>query len=525
MKQGYWMLVLHAHLPFVKHPDYDYFLEENWLFEAITETYLPILLNLKKLEAENVHFRLTSSVTPPLAEMLADYNLRDKYIKYLDRSIELVGKELWRTKDDPHFKPVVEMYRDRLNTLKGFLINDLDGCVLNGYKYFQDKGYLEIITCGATHGYLPFMTNEKAVRAQLEVAARTHEKHFGRRPLGIWLPECAYYSGLEYKLEEAGIKYFFVDTHGILYSKPRPRYGTYAPVYTKNGVAAFGRDYFSSKQVWSSKEGYPGDLYYRDFYRDIGYDLDYEYIKPYICPDGTRVFTGLKYHRITGDSEYKEVYQPDIAYSKTIDHAKHFVQGREAQINEVGDIIDRKPLIISPYDSELYGHWWFEGPDFLMNVFREMDKSNTVKAVTALEYLGEFPTNQVVDVNPSSWGDEGYYKVWLNAGNDWIYRHLHFMADNMTILANKYKDGTDTLKTRCLNQLARELLLCQASDWAFLITTGTATEYSTERTREHIYNFMKLYGMLEDSRIDIGYLEWLESKNSIFQGIDYRIYA
>ena len=525
MKQGYWMLVLHAHLPFVKHPDYDYFLEENWLFEAITETYLPILLNLKKLEAENVHFRLTSSVTPPLAEMLADHHLQEKYIRYLDRSIELVGKELWRTKDDPNFRPVVEMYRDRLNTLKGFLLNDLHGNVLNGYKYFQDKGYLEIITCGATHGYLPFMTNEKAVDAQLEVAAQTHEKHFGRRPKGIWLPECAYYEGLEKNLDKAGIKYFFVDTHGILYGKPRPRYGTYAPVYTSNGVAAFGRDYYSSKQVWSSKEGYPGDLYYRDFYRDIGYDLDYDYIYPYICPDGTRVFTGLKYHRITGDSEYKEVYQPDIAYNKTIDHAKHFVHGREQQVNEVAEIIDRKPLIVSPYDSELYGHWWFEGPDFLMNVFREMNKSNTVKAVTALEYLQEFPTNQVVSVSPSSWGDEGYYKVWLNAGNDWIYRHLHFMADNMTMLANKYIHGTDSVKTRLLNQLTRELLLCQASDWAFLITTGTATEYSTERTREHIYNFMKLYGMLEDDRVDFGFLEKIENKNSIFQGIDYRIYA
>ncbi len=525
MNKGYWALVLHAHLPFVKHPDYDYFHEEHWLFEAITETYLPLLYNMKTLEREGVFFRLTSSVTPPLAEMLADPNLQAKYIHYMDRSITLAYKERERVGADPLYKPVVDMYIERLERLKKFLVEDLGGSVINGYKYFSDKGYLEIITCGATHGYLPLMTNEKAVHAQIEIAARTHEKHFGKRPKGIWLPECAYYAGLEKVLEKSGITYFFVDTHGVLYSKPRARYGTYAPVYTTNGVAAFGRDYYSSKQVWSSKEGYPGDAYYRDFYRDIGYDLDYDYISPFISPDGVRVFTGLKYHRITGESEYKEVYQPAIAYEKTVGHAKHFVQEREKQANEVGNIIDREPLILSPYDAELYGHWWFEGPDFLLNVFREMDKSDSIKPITPVEYLQKYPTNQVVDVNPSSWGDEGYYKVWLNSGNDWIYRHLHFMADNMTDLANKYQGDTDSVKVRCLNQLARELFLCQSSDWAFLMTTGTANEYSTERTKEHIHNFMMLYGMLENNNFDFNLLEKLEQKNSIFQDIDYKVFC
>lgn len=525
MPKGYWMLVLHAHLPFVKHPDYSYFLEEHWLFEAITETYLPLLYNLKRLEAENVRFRLTSSVTPPLAEMLADNVLRDKYISYLNRSMELANKELDRTKNDRYFRPLAEMYAERFERLKNFYMNDLGGNVLNGYKYFQDNGSLEIITCGATHGYLPLMMNENAIKAQIEVAARTHEKHFGKRPAGIWLPECAYYAGLENILADSGIRFFFVDTHGILYASPRPRYGIYAPLYTHNGVAAFGRDYYSSKQVWSSKEGYPGDFYYRDFYRDIGYDLDYDYIKPYLGPDGLRVFTGLKYHRITGNSEYKEAYEPDTAYNKTVAHGEHFVKEREKQAEEVASLIDRPPLIVSPYDAELYGHWWFEGPDFLMNVFRSMNKSQIVEPVTPPEYLMKFPTNQVADVNPSSWGDEGYYKVWLNEGNDWIYRHLHFMADNMVHLAKKYKNGTDSVTERCLNQMARELFLCQSSDWAFLITTGTATEYATARTKEHIYNFMKLYSMAEDTYIDFGFLEQLERKNSIFQGLDFRIYA
>lgn len=522
---GCWMLVLHSHLPFVKHPEFDYFLEEHWLYEAISETYLPLLMNMKKLEEEGVPFRITVSVTPPLADMLSDTMLMQRFEKYLDRLIELANKEKERTAHDRAQNRVAWMYLERFERLKEFYTGFLGRSVLNGYRYFMNKGSLEIITCGFTHGFLPLMNGDNAVRAQIELAVKSHEKKFGTPPKGIWLPECAYYAGLEKILSDYGIRYFFVDTHGVLYSKPRPRYGVYAPVYTSNGVAAFGRDYYSSKQVWSSKEGYPGDTCYRDFYRDIGYDLDAEYIAPYISPDGTRVFTGMKYHKITGSSEHKEIYEPEAAKSKTAEHAAHFVAEREKQIKELNGIMDRKPLVVSPYDAELFGHWWFEGPDFLANVFREIDKNPEITAVTPMEYLAEFPTNQMVEVNPSSWGDKGYYDVWLNNGNEWIYRHLHFMADVMVSLARKHSSTKEDFINRALNQMTRELFLAQSSDWAFLMTTETATEYSTRRTKEHIHNFLRLRELVDNRDFDYDFLTKLETKNSIFPEIDFRVYA
>lgn len=316
-----------------------------------------------------------------------------------------------------------------------------------------------------------------------------------------------------------------MDSHGLVYAKPTPKFGVFAPIYTPNGVAAFGRDPDSSKQVWSSKEGYPGDVDYRDFYRDIGYDLDFEYVKPYICPDGTRVFTGLKYFRVTSASEHKEVYNRQNALAKAKEHAANFHFNREKQAEYLSSFIDRPPLIVTPYDAELFGHWWFEGPDFLMHVFEEMDKHGVIQAVTPMEYMAIYDTNQVAEPNPSSWGDKGYYDVWINGGNDWIYRHLHFMADKMTEFADKYYNLQDSMTLRVLNQMARELLLAQSSDWAFLMTTKTAVEYSTRRTREHISNFVRLLDMLEENNINEPFLSDLEYKNSIFQGLDFRIYA
>lgn len=526
MIKGYWIPVLHSHLPFVKHPKYDYFLEEHWLFEAITECYIPLLRNLKRLNKAKIDFRLTVSITPPLAEMLSDDHLAKKYISYLDRLIELGGKEVKRTKGDKEFEPLAKYYKKLFKTSKKFFLGFLKGNVLNGYKFFSDLGKLEIITCGATHGFLPLLSvNKKAVDVQIKVAVKSHIKHFGKSPKGIWLPECAFYDGLDEILKQNGIDFFILDSHSLIYSKPTATYGVYAPIYTPHHCSVFARDNESAKQVWSSKEGYPGDPNYRDFYRDIGYDLKKSYIKDYINPDGVRVFTGFKYHKITGDSEHKEVYNPIVAKKQTLLHSQDFHFKREKQMENLAKYMDREPMILSPYDAELFGHWWFEGVDFLYHLFKEIDKHKVFKVITPKEYLEMFPTNQQVNPSPSSWGDGGYYKVWLNPTNDWIYRHLHQMADVMCDFANRYKNEKNGLKIKLLNQMARELLLAQSSDWAFLMTTGTAEEYSKMRTKEHISNFNLLQKMIIDEKIDEKKFKEIEKKNSIFDFLNFKIYG
>ena len=525
MIKGYWIPVLHSHLPFIKHPKHENFLEEHWLFEAITECYIPLLKRLYLLESENVDFRLTVSITPPLAEMLDDAHLMNKYNNYLKKAIRLGYEEIERTKESEEYRNIAIFYKDFFEETKGFFETVLHGNILNGYRHFYEKGSIEIITCGATHGFLPLLcVNETAVKVQIQLAVQAHKKHFNQHPRGIWLPECAYYKGLDKILNENNIEFFIADSHALIYANPTALNGAYAPVYTPEQVAVFGRDALSSKQVWSSKEGYPGDVNYRDFYRDIGYDLEFDYIKPYINPDGTRVFTGYKYHKITGESNHKEVYNPWVAALKTKEHAANFHFNREKQIAELCDLMPRTPMIVSPYDAELFGHWWFEGPEFLYQLFKQMHENQVIKAITPVEYLRMYPNNQVVVPSASSWGDKGYYDVWLNQSNAWIYRHLHAMADTMSAYALQYKECEDDNYKRVLNQMVRELLLAQSSDWAFLMTTATATQYSVNRTKEHISNFNALKSMLDVNNLNFDILSQLEYKNSIFDFIDYKIF-
>jgi 1,4-alpha-glucan branching enzyme len=528
MPQGYLCLVLHAHLPFVRHPEYDDFLEEDWFYEAITETYIPLLEVFDGLERDGVDWRVTMSVTPTLAAMFADPLLQFRYVRNIDNLITLASKELDRTQWQPEFKALAQMYYDRFTRCREVFVNQYGNNLLNGFKRFFDSGKLELITCGATHGFLPLMTiNTNAVRAQIEVGCREFERHFGRRPQGIWLPECGYAPGVDKLLKDAGIRYFFCDTHAVLYGEPRPKYGVYAPILCPDSnVAACARDSESSKQVWSALEGYPGDYQYREFYRDVGFDLDFEYIKPHLHSTGIRSMLGMKYYKITGRTETKEAYNRQDALNKAADHAGNFMFNREKQVEWLNGVMGgRPPIIVAPYDAELFGHWWFEGPDWINFLLRKMHyDQQTVKTTTIPEYLNNQPTNQLSAPSFSSWGHKGYCEVWLEGSNDWIYRHLHEGADRMVELAQQ-NPNADGLRKRALNQMARELLLAQSSDWAFIMKTGTMVEYARERTRVHVLNLNHLYEQIKHNDIEESWLNAVETRHNIFPHVDYRVYA
>jgi 1,4-alpha-glucan branching enzyme len=526
MEEGLLALVLHAHLPFVRHPEYPEFLEEEWLFEAISETYIPLLHTFNRLAEEGVRARVTMGLTPPLCEMLADPLLQDRYVRHVTKLIELGEREVGRTTNHRAMNETARMYLTHFSLAREIFEDRYGRNILRGFRALQDHGVIEIITCAATHGFLPLITRNEARRAQIEVGRANYIKHFGREPRGIWLPECAYDQGIDFLLRDAGLKFFIVDAHAIMFGSPQPKYGIYAPTITPAGIAAFARDVETSEQVWSASAGYPGDPDYREFYRDLGFDADYDYIKPYLHSDGVRRNLGIKYHRVTGkvDLGLKELYVPEWATNKAAMHAGNFMFNRQAQARWLRGVIGRKPIIVSPYDAELFGHWWFEGPQFLNYLIRKIhyDQSD-IRLVTPSDYLGEFPDNQRQELSTSSWGAEGYYRVWLNGENEWMYPHQHVAEERMCEIAQTHPNAGGLL-LRALNQSARELLLAQSSDWAFIITTGTSVQYARKRFRDHIHRFTRLYEMIKRGEIDEGWLADVESKDTIFQEIDYRVY-
>ncbi len=526
MHRGYLSIILHAHLPFVRHPEHARFLEEDWLYEAISETYIPLLALFDKLAEDGVPFKITMSITPPLCEMLTDELLMSRYLRHVEALIELSGKEVIRHRAHPEFEESAHLYLRHYSKARSLLLDTYKCNLLQGFRRLQEAGYLDILTCGASHAFIPLISREEAKRAQILIACRNYNKHFGKSPTGIWLPECGYVPGDDRQMKEAGLTYFIIDSHGIVYGAPRPRYGIFAPILTDHGLAAFARDVESSRQVWSASEGYPGDPEYREFYRDLGYDADYDYIQPYLHPDGIRRNIGIKYHRVSGraDLDKKELYVPRRAAERVIIHAGNFMFNRELQIEYLADLLERKPIVVSAFDAELFGHWWFEGPQFLDSLIRKIaSEQDRISLINPSGYLSEDTGIQQVAPSMSTWGAGGYNRVWLNGGNEWIYRHQHIAEERMVELANSFPAASGTLE-RALNQAARELLLAESSDWAFIMTTGTTVPYAQKRFKDHIHRFTRIYEGIIKNDLDLQWLADVESKDNIFQEIDYEAY-
>lgn len=518
MPDGLLSVVLHAHLPYVRHPEHETFLEEQWFFEALTETYIPLLRMLERLEDDGVEYSLLVSLSPTLVAMFEDELLQERYAAHLRKLIVLAGRETERTAGDARLNRLAHWYVGLFRDALYWYEEKFRRRPAAAFQRLAALGNLELMTCGATHGFLPILKdNPGAVRAQVFTATEYHERVFGVAPQGLWVPECAYYPGLEDVLHAAGIRYFFVDAHCVENAAIKAKFGVYAPVYAENGVAAFARDKETSYQVWAAEVGYPGHADYREFYRDIGYDLDEEYLRDFLIDGRVRVNTGIKYHRITRDGQRKDLYDPDRARERAAEHAGNFVFNRERQIEHLRKGMDRPPLVVSPYDAELFGHWWFEGPLFLDYVFRKLCyDQQKVKSVTPAQYLRLYPENQVCQPAGGSWGHQGTYEYWINPSNDAIIRDLHRAADRLTELVSQ--GGADAAGARVLKQMTRELLLAQASDWPFIMRTGTSPEYARKRVSAHLSRFAALEAMLANG-VDEETLAAVEYVDAIFPDI------
>jgi 1,4-alpha-glucan branching enzyme len=524
---GHLVLVLHAHLPFVRHPEDENFLEESWFYEAITETYLPLLQIGDRWLRDGIPARLTLSMTPTLLDMLRDDLLIRRYRRHLGQLVELADSEAHRLAEDERFSFTARMYRDLLVENLDRFEHSYGQDIVGAFKLLQDAGLLEIVTSAATHAYLPAFDPAHA-RGQIRTGIKAYRQHFQRDPPGIWLPECGFAPGLDRIIADEGLSYFLVDSHGLEFAHPRPVFGTHAPVVCPSAVFAFARDRESSAEVWSAEFGYPGDGRYREFYRDITHDLEGPAIAPFRLSDGTKKSTGIKYHRVTSRDvplHLKEPYHRGWALQAVEEHASDFVSKRATSARQLRAGLDRPAVIVAPYDAELFGHWWFEGPEFLDLVVRKVAcEQHGLSLATPTDVIDSKATFQVSMPAATSWGAYGYSDTWLNDSNDWVWPHLHRAASEMARVAREITSPTP-LEQRALNQLARECLLACSSDWPFIMTMGTMVSYATRRIHEHVNRFNGLLAQIRMRTIDEGWLSAVEACDDVFPLVDYRDFA
>ncbi|KYG32076.1 1,4-alpha-glucan branching protein domain-containing protein [Alkalihalobacillus trypoxylicola] len=517
MKEGYFSLVLHAHLPYVCHLEEDR-LEERWVFEALTETYIPLIW---ALESAQVKGAVTISFSPPLMEMLADQRIQERYWKHLENTEKLIKKELEHTEEKEQQR-LVEFYQSRFHKIKTYF-RKYNRNILNAYCDLKEKKLVTLMTSAATHAFLPYVQSEAGVRSQIREGIRCFEKHFNEKPLGFWLPECAFAPGIDKILVEEGIRYTFVDEHAILSADPKPDKDSRAPIYSPHGLVMFPRHTALSSKVWSSTFGYPGDVDYREFYRDIGYDRDWNYIKPFVHPEGIRVDTGLKFKRVTShETEEKENYVREWAMNKVQQHSYDYIYSINEEVNKHGDQHYPPYLMVAPFDAELFGHWWFEGPEWIEALLT--NGKELISFITPEEFVHrhyyDFTTSHL---SFSTWGRDGYGEVWLNEKNAFLYRHYHQMERKLIQALALFSNPHHEQK-RAMQQMVREWMLAVSSDWAFILDNQSASQYANERFSVHLQRFNDLQEKLYTGKLTSSYLEEMENQFPFLIEIDEQMF-
>jgi len=521
-------LVLHAHLPWVRHASDEDVLEEAWLTQAIAECYLPLIDVFETWHRDGVRFALTLSVSPTLAAMLDDGLLRERVERRLGALARLAESECRRHREDAELRRLAQLYLDRFT---GALARyrALDADLLSAVARVASRGGLELVTTAATHAFLPSLKGlTGALHAQLRTGLAQHTRRFGAPPAGFWLPECGWLDEVgEILHHDLGVRWTVVETHGLAASEPPAVRGPYAPIVSPSGLVVFARDPESSRQVWSAESGFPGDPVYREFHRDLGLEHD---LRPFLDPgtaDGRGFPTGIKYHAVTDrNSDRKRRYDPDAARARAHQHATEFVDRCLARAPALAEWLRMPPLLVTPFDAELFGHWWYEGPVFLDALVREAHRrGGSIELTTPSAYLENEPTQQLARPSESSWGAGGYSASWLDPANSWAVREVRDVAERMERLARERGSSADPATRRALRQAGREALLSLASDWSFMLSAGTVGEYAERRIREHRARFARLEKEIESDAIDLEWLDEAEASSPELPEFDPRWFA
>ena len=501
------MLVLHSHIPYVKRQGRWPF-GEVWLFEAMAETYIPFLRTWLRLREEGLQAPVTLSLSPPLLDQLSSEYIQKEFLVYLrERENKAAEDErYYMSVAEPNMAALASFYHRFYRDIRRDFTLELDNNLVNVFKELKNNGEVEILATAASHAYLPLL-DRKSLQHQIYWGKRTYEKCFDCEPQGFWLPECGYFQGIEDLLVANGLSYFYVDSHAVEGGKPlgdsslmapelvchdetfaNTGLSTYRPYKIKDkNIMVLGRNAMVSQQVWSADYGYPGDKDYREFHRE--------------SPR-----SGFKYWRITDrNNGVKLEYEPELARVKAKQHARHFLKSIRNTGREASNLGFKEPLIVACYDTELFGHWWWEGIDWLEEVVRGIVQSNELNFILPAQI--NLP-NAETQVFESSWGMGGKHYIWENKETKWMWDIIK-QANKEFEEIDKSSIDSD-IKQRCFDQALRELILIESSDWLFMVTNNLTRDYAMKRFFEHYTKFLRLVNAIRDENFGVNFADWLK---------------
>jgi 1,4-alpha-glucan branching enzyme len=509
-------IVLSAHLPLGRQPEPSP-AEDHRFFELLSGTLLPLLEVFDRLDRDRVPFRLALALSPTLCHQLEDGELRERYLDYTERQISFGLQEIQRTAGDPALEALARLYYERTVERRFLFAERCGGRVLKALDSYQKKGRLEILTTAATYAFLPlYAAQAEALQAQLEVAIASHRRFFGKSPQGFWLPELGWTAELDRYLRAYNFAYTVVEPHGLLAAGAEK--GSFFPVKTPGGVLVLGRDFYAGADLERMRR----QGVYRDNREDAGYELPAEMVQPFLDAEKARGPTGYKYWAAGGK---KIPYDTLKAGEQAVAHAREFLDARISRLSEAGELMKAPALSLCAWDADDLGCRWYEGPLFLEELFRAGAGRPELRFMNPAEYLYKQDISSFQTLCPefSSRGLNGYGEMWLDASNDWIYRHLAHALDRMIELAERFPNDTG-LKERTLNQAAREILLAQASDWPRMLYRQESPAYAKTQVESCLRNFTVIYEALGSGHISTEWLTTLEKRHNIFPQINYRVF-
>ena len=526
--QKYFSLIIKASQDFIRHTDDDVRQNApvlNSFYESITNVYIPLLNMLERFEKEEKKIRIGLVLPPVLCNMLSDDYLKEAYVKWLDKRIDLGKAELKRNNEEEAVCNVIRSVVEENKARKADFLNKYESSLIPAFAKYMQNGYLELLgTCG-TDIFMPhFADMKEVICAQIESGLHAYRQYFGIVPEGFWLPELGYAPGVEKFIRAYGYTYTILDSRSVLLAEKVPSSGIFYPCRTDNSLVVFARNRVIDGELFG-ENGIIFNSCYRNQNRDIGYESPMEQLSLVMEKGGIRYSTGYKYWNRHFSDEKHALYNEEEAKKQCESDAEAFVNKRLETLSKAESLLPDYSFVseLCVLDISRLSKTWYESMYWLENVLvKAVDAGLLVASCDSL-CADQYNLEKIEPYFSAGIG-EGYGENLLSSRNCWMMRYIRKNCERMIDLAGRFPMDTG-LKTRLLNLGAKELMLAQSSNLAKMINRSEFPQFAEKRFKESIAAFTAVFDSLGSNTVSTEWLTRLEARDSIFPWMNYRIFC